>query len=392
MVAMLQFAEEGVEAAREALRMAETSDVRRFVLLSPLVPNREVRAAEELVRGSRLPWTIVRCASVYGPGDPVVAALLKMVRTLPAVPIAGGDRPFQPIWHADLIAALNAIPERDDLARKVIHLAGEESTSLNELFEKLVQITGRKPLRIPAPARLAPVEVEADDVLPDGEPNGLTSILRIVPTPLDEALRILADSLRENLPEEGVGALHHKTLHAVIHGSEHDALDLMLLFRERILDVMPIDFAAEPGAQVRVELGATLTAALPLRGHIQVRVEEVTPTRVVLGTVEGHPLAGIVEFSARDVVDGVRFAIDIYVRAANVVDFVALRTIGIPAQWANWRSVVQRMIDLSGGTSDGVHSVSEKLHGEEAAAVEERVREMIQRRENACLSALRAAQ
>jgi hypothetical protein len=213
--------------------------------------------------------------------------------------------------------------------------------------------------------------------------------LGITTTPLDRGLRLLADAMPETLPEEGVGALEHKHFEANIRGSRYSAVSLMTTFRERVNELMPIEFVAEPDAANRIEKGATLTGSLPLRGNFQVRVEVADPTHVVLATIEGHPLAGIVEFTSRDTADGVSFAVDVYARASNFFDWIAVRTVGAPAQNANWRALVQRVIDVSGGTSDGVHEEKEKLDEEEAARVEKRVRGIVEERKREATSQTR---
>jgi NADH dehydrogenase len=186
--------------------------------------------------------------------------------------------------------------------------------------------------------------------------------------------------MQEVLPEDGVGSLEHKRFWADIRGSRYSAPALMKQFKERLNDFMPLEFAAEPGAPEHIEKGITLTGKLPLRGNFQVRVEVADPTHVVFATIEGHPLAGIVEFTTADSGGAVQFAIDVYSRASNLLDLIASRTIGGPAQSANWRAVVQRVIDASGGTSDGVHQEVEKLNDEEAKPVEARVKSMVQDR------------
>jgi hypothetical protein len=88
-----------------------------------------------------------------------------------------------------------------------------------------------------------------------------------------------------------------------------------------------------------------------------------------------------VQFTTAEEPNAVRFAIDVYTRASNFFDLFAVRTVGAPAQSANWRAVVQRMVDLSGGTSGGVHTEVEKLEEEDAAKVEKSVRRMVQHRQ-----------
>ena len=391
-----------VGGTKNVIAEAIRAKVKRFVFVSSLGADtgtsdyhRSKREAEQLVQQSALDWTIVRPGNVYGPGDEVISLVLKMVRTLPAVPVIdNGEQEFQPLWHEDLAKVLAAAAERVDLSGKVLEAAGPDVTTMNDLLSRFAKITGRAPMRIPVPAmfaqlasRLAPVDLPVDEnkltMLQETnvvrDENAL-ELLGIEGTSLDRGLRLLADALPEALAEDGVGSLEHKRFYANIRGSRHSAVALMTQFRERVNDFMPIEFVAEPGAATRVEKGATLTGALPLRGNFQVRVEVAEPTHVVFATLEGHPLSGIVEFTSGETADGVSFAVDVYARASNFFDWVAARTVGAPAQNANWRTVVQRVIDASGGTSDGVHEEKEKLNEEDASAVEKRVRGIVQGR------------
>ena len=383
---------------------AKRNGVRRFVFVSSLGADigtsdyhKSKLEAERLVEKSGLQWTIVRPGNVYGPGDEVVSLILKMVRALPAVPVIdNGEQQFQPIWHEDLAKVLAATVERSDLNSRTLDAAGPEITSMNDLLKRFAAITGRAPVRVPVPMALAQLTTKLGSMAVDlpVDDNKLTmlqeenvsrgqsaiQILGINTTPLDAGLRALADALKEVLPEDGVGKLEHKRFWADIRGSRYAASPLMMQFREHVNDFMPLEFAAEPGAPEKVEKGATLTGHLPLRGNFQVRVEVAEPNHVVFATLEGHPLAGIVEFTTADAGGAVRFSIDVYSRASNLFDLIAARTVGGPAQSANWRAVVQRVIDFSGGTSDGVHDETEKLSDEDAKGVEARVKSLVQER------------
>lgn len=387
------FAKVNVGGTRNLLDEAKCAGVQRFVYVSSLGADsgqsdyhRSKREAEQLVEQSGLPWTIVRPGNVFGPGDEVISLILKMVRALPAVPVIDdGEQEFQPIWHQDLAMVLATVLERQDAAGQILEAAGPEITSMNDLLHRFGEITGRTVLRIPVPMPLAQLAIDPNKLKMLQEKNvvrgtSAMATLGIEATPLDQALRLLADSLQESLPEEGVGALEHKRFFADMRGSRYPAVALMTLFRDKVNEFMPIEFVAEPGAPDRIEKGATLTGSLPLRGNFQVRVEVAEPTHVVLATIEGHPLAGIVEFTTTDTGDAVRFSIDVYARASNFLDWIAVRTVGAPAQNANWRALVQRIIDASGGTSDGVHEEKEKLSDEDASRVEKRVRGMVQER------------
>ncbi|HEX6095181.1 MAG TPA: NAD(P)H-binding protein [Thermoanaerobaculia bacterium] len=382
-----------VDGTRNVLAEAERAGAKRFVYVSSLgadtgesAYHKSKREAEKLAEASGLAWTIVRPGNVYGPGDEVMSLILKMVRALPAVPmIDSGDQEFQPIWHEDLAKILAAVVERSDLAGQTLEAAGKEITTMSEVIEKFREITGRSPVRVPVPSALAQFGVDENMLTMLKEQNvvrgkNAVEVLGIDATPLDKGLRLLADALKEALPEDGFGSLEHKTFFADIRGSRYTPVSLMTLFREKVNDFMPIEFVAEPGAPDRIEKGATLTGSLPLRGNFQVRVEVAEPQHVVFATLEGHPLAGIVEFTTSETGGALRFAIDTWTRASNFLDWVAVRTVGAPAQDANWRGVVQRVIDASGGTSDGVQQEKERLSDADAGRVEERVKSLVQDR------------
>jgi uncharacterized protein YbjT (DUF2867 family) len=396
-----------VEGTRNVVDEAIRSTARRFLYMSSLGADRgstdyhrSKRDAEEIVRSSPLDWTILRPGNVYGPGDEVISTILKMVRSLPALPVVdSGEHPFQPIWFIDLGKVTAAVIERTDVVRETLEVSGPDVTSVSDILLKLGKITGRTPVKVPVPmpaARLAAkvaslaTDIPIDEtkltmlreinVLP-ADAGNVMERLGVEATSLEDGLRKLADLLPEQTPEDGVGSMHHKRFWAEIAGSPHSAASLMQLFKERVTDVMPVEFASEPGAPTRIERGETMTGELPLRGHFQVRVEVSEPTRVVFATLEGHPLAGIVEFTTAETETGVRFAIDTWTRPSNIVDFLAMRTVGEPAQSANWRAVVENVVEASGGTSGGVETQSARLNEEEAELAADRIRSMIRSRQ-----------
>jgi NADH dehydrogenase len=389
----LTFQAVNVDGTRNILEEAQRASAQRFVFVSSLGADvgespyhQSKKAAEELVQQSALNWTIVRPGNVYGPGDEVLSRMLKMVRTLPAVPVIdSGNQEFQPIWHEDLAKVLATAVERSDLAKQTLEAAGPEITTMNDVVKRFSEITGRSPMKVPVPSALAQFGVDENKLQMLKEENVMrgrsaAEVLGVDMTPLDRGLRLLADALKEALPEEGFGSFEHKTFYAEMRGARHSAASLMATFRDRVNEFMPIEFVAEPGAPDRIDKGATLTGSLPLRGNFQVRVEVAEPTHVVFATLEGHPLAGIVEFTTSEENGVLRFAIDTWTRASNVFDWLAVRTVGAPAQDANWRAVVQRIVDASGGTSEGVQQEKEKLSEEEATRAEERIKSLVQAR------------
>lgn len=411
-----------VGGTKNILKEAKRAGAKRFIFVSSLGADRGESGyhrsklrAEEFVRKSRLDWLIIRPGNVYGPGDEILSTLLKMIRTLPAVPQVGaGDQRFQPVWHEDLGEAIALAVADENLSQETLEVAGDEITTTRDVIERLGRITDRAPVTVPIPEFLASLGVRAvealslDRILSDAlnidfslneskltmlleenfiredSRNALTEIFRIEPTRLEDGLRMLADSIPEQLPSEGFGPLRRKRFWADIRHSRYLAADLLALFRNRVTDVMPIEFSAEPGAPREIRKDATLTASLPLRGHIQMKVAEADDSRITFVTVEGHPLAGIVQFSTETRTGKVRFTVEVHARAANAFDYISMSAIGSVLQDQNWQQVVERMVELSGGSApEGVQSESRTLNEEEAEAIEKRIESLVVRRKRA---------
>lgn len=403
-----------VEGTQRMLREAIAAGGPRFVFVSSLGADRgeseyhkSKRDAEALVREYPGPWTIVRPGNVYGPGDDEISMLLRMVRTLPVIPvIGGGDTKFAPIYAGDLGRVLAMTVERSDVVGRVLEVAGTEETTQNDLIQRFARITGREPARLGVPEFLTsfgisiaeaagvPVPFHQSQLtmlregnrIPADRVNALTDVFGITPTPLDEGLRILADALPETLPSEGVGAMKRKQFWADIAGSVHTPETLFALFRQRFGELTPMtmDLHAEPDTPKMLEEGATLTMALPLRGNVQVRVEEVTDRRATLCTLAGHPLAGAVRFLAEDRGDKIRFQVEVYDRPATLVDYFVMRPVGELLQASTWDQVVQAVVDASGGRAvGGIEHEEATLDADQSERIDEWLRELVmnQRRE-----------
>jgi NADH dehydrogenase len=399
-----------VGGTQNVVREAERAGVRRFVYVSSLGSERgqspyhqSKREAEGVVRGFRGEWVILRPGAVYGPGDEHISVLLKMVRALPAIPLVGdGKQPFQPVWHEDFAEVIALAVERDDVVRGVYEIAGEEVTSQRDLLSRFERLTNRSPVVLPVPEFLAQtglklaeavgVNVGFNDsqmqmlvegnVLPPGANNALVRMFGITPTPLEDGLRRLADGLPEQLPAGGIGPLKRKRFWADIQGSRYDADHLLRYVREHFGELAPAVMApaAEPGTPAEIQEGETVTLDLPLRGHAQVRVAEVDERRFTMLTLEGHPLAGAVRFQTEPVGDLVRFEVQAYDRAANVIDMLMMRTLGDRLQDAAWQRLVRNVVEASGGHANDVQQSSETLSPSEAAVVQRWAEELVHMR------------
>lgn len=401
------FARVNVGGTRNILKEATRARVPRFVFVSSLGADRGSSAyhqsklqAEDAVRDYSGSWAIVRPGAVYGPGDEVMSMLLQMHRTLPVVPVIEfGDHPFQPIFCADLGEALATAAERDDLTG-VFEIGGDDITTPAEVLGHFAALTGRRPFAIPVPEAFANVAVQMADaagvsiplddaklkmlleenIVKPASNNALRKVFGVVPTPLADGLAFLVDAQPEQEPGDGVGPLQRKRFWADIDGAPVDSKELMELICEQCTDLMTVEFATEPDTPQKIVERATLTASLPFRGNIQVRVAKVTPTSFTLVTLRGHPLAGIVRFDTRSVNKStVRFRITVAARAATMFDWLAMTTVGRVMQDQNWITVVDRVIALSGGRSDGVQADTEVFDDAEASRMEEEIADLVAR-------------
>lgn len=397
-----------VEGTRNVVREAERAGAVRLVYISSLGADRGASdyhksklEGERIALASSLDTTVLRLANVYGPGDEIISLLTKMIRILPIVPaIDGGDDAFQPMWVGDAAKAIAACMERRDLGGRALDVAGPDRTSMNDLIGRLRDITGRTPLTIPvtggmtvAGAKIAsaigvdvPIDqgqitmLEEGNLIEDARGNSLTSELGVEPTSLTDGLKLLADSLPEQLPDNGIGSLRRKQVWVDIRASKLGVEQLFERFRQRFSDVTPwsMNVGSEPGTPTEPTEGATLTMALPLRGNVQVRVEELTARSLTLVTLEGHPLAGAVRFLCEVRGDCIRFEVQVYDRAADVADWLIMRTVGQMIQMGTWKSIVRRMADESGGdVVGGVQTEVESLDNEQADHIREWLRDLV---------------
>ena len=411
---LVTFENTNVQGTRSILREAERSQVGRFIYVSSLGAeagespyHRSKRRAEDIVRNFAGGWIILRPGNVYGPGDEVVSLLLNMVRTLPVVPVIGsGDDKFQPIWVEDLAAAIMSCVNRPDLHGRVLDLAGAEQTSINDLLARLAEITGRNPARVPIPSFIAsagaslagllgaklPINenqltmLSEENVIHVPGGNALVGVLHITPTTLDSGLRKLADVQPEQTPDQGVGALKRKRFWADIVNSTFTPEELFARFRVRFGELAPMymNVKAEPGTPTVLNKGSTLTMALPVRGNVQVRVQQVTPRKATLVTLAGHPLCGAIRFLAEQRSEVIRFEVQVYDRPANLADWIAMRTVGEGLQSQTWESLVMAMVAESGGTPlSEVQHHEDILDDDQAERVEEWVKDLVIERKRA---------
>lgn len=155
--------ETDIAATRAILAAAEDAGVKRFFYVSHLGADRASAypvlktkgIAEELIRRSRLDYTIIRSAIVYGPNDHFTTGLARLMSAMPFVfPIPGDGRVhIQPLFVEDLVTCLVWALEDPETVRRTVDVGGPEYLSLGQVAQLVMRETGihRLPLYLPPP-------------------------------------------------------------------------------------------------------------------------------------------------------------------------------------------------------------------------------------------------
>ena len=105
------------------------------------------------------------------------------------------------------------------------------------------------------------------------------------------------------------------------------------------------------------------------------------PPLLFSGITKCFPLQWCEWFRAVEREEGLRFLVIIHARPANIVDWLAMRTVGRWMQNQNWKSVVDRVVQLSGGHApEGVQTATATLDTAEAEAVERWIDSLVTQR------------
>ncbi len=133
-----------MEGTRRLIQASERAGVRRFILVSTIAAKFEVmqgysyasskRAAEDLLRTSRLAYAIVRPTLVLAPDAPVWQKLSRLA-SVPVVPVLGTGRvQVQPICVDDVAAALLVVVRERGTGQDELDLGGPEVLTMEEFL------------------------------------------------------------------------------------------------------------------------------------------------------------------------------------------------------------------------------------------------------------------
>ena len=108
-------------------------------------------AAEELVRGSGVPHTVLKFGMIYGAGDHMIDHVTKAVRTFPVFATVGyRERLVRPVPVADAVDVLLAALE-GRITEPTVAVMGAETLPLGTAVRRIARVAGRRPLYVPVP-------------------------------------------------------------------------------------------------------------------------------------------------------------------------------------------------------------------------------------------------
>lgn len=169
-----------IEGTRNLVEAAADAGVQRIVYVSHVGAARASAypvfkakgIAEEFIRRSGVPFTILRSTIVYGPEDHFTTALARMLRAAPGIFfIPGSGRNMapmlQPFWVEDLVTCLLWSLENPETINQVYEVGGSEYFSARQILEILMPIVqARRYLMELSPITLRSLIVTLENFVP----------------------------------------------------------------------------------------------------------------------------------------------------------------------------------------------------------------------------------
>jgi NADH dehydrogenase len=174
-----------VDGARRVATLAARAGVARLVHISaigadassPSAYGRTKAAGEAATREAFPGAAIVRPSVVFGPEDHFFNRFAQMATISPALPlIGGGHTRMQPVFVADVGAAVAQAVGSDEAAGQTFELGGPEAFTFRRLMEIMLEVIQRRRLLVSTPWPVAgALGLVGDLVAATGAPPPLTT-------------------------------------------------------------------------------------------------------------------------------------------------------------------------------------------------------------------------
>src|SRR5512145_1501839 len=144
-----------VEGTRSAVAAAERARVNKFVLLSYLSVRPNVKSkynttkwqGEEIVRASKLNFTILKAGLVYGQGDHLLNNLSNLFRKMPIFAAVGlREKTVRLVAVEDLVDVIRASLDEDRFARQTVAVLGPEEFHFSQAARRIAKAMGKPSL------------------------------------------------------------------------------------------------------------------------------------------------------------------------------------------------------------------------------------------------------
>lgn len=186
-----------VEGTRNVVAAARQVGVKRIAMLSFLNARlncgsayHETKwAAEQLVRESGLPYTILKAGMIYGNGDHMLSHISKVVKWVPLFGSVGmREKSVRPVAVEDVVRILSAALLTPQLEGQTLAVVGPEELGLGAVVKRVGKALRRPVLVLPTPVLALQVMAALSE--------------RLLPTPLvtQAQVRMLAEDISTPLP------------------------------------------------------------------------------------------------------------------------------------------------------------------------------------------------
>lgn len=167
-----------VEGTRNLANAAKDAGIQRLTYLSHIGADRASAfpvqkakgIAEEHIRKSGVPHTIIRSSIVFGPEDGFTTTIAGLLRAVPFFfPIPSDGRTLiQPLWVEDLVTALVWTLENPDTINQTYEVGGGEYFTVRQVLETLMNVIHTRRLLVPlAPPYMRSLLVILDSFIPN---------------------------------------------------------------------------------------------------------------------------------------------------------------------------------------------------------------------------------
>ena len=182
--------------------------------------------AEQIVRASGIPYTILKSGVIYGRGDHLLDHLSHALFTLPLFATVGWRQPpLRPVAVRDVVRILRESLLTSRLENRTFAVTGPQELSMRHVVERVAHVIGRRARIVPLPVRfhrmlaaVAELTMEIPlvsraqvQMLTEGlcEPTGDVDPL---PEDIRSTTRFTDDEIRAGLPAPGPFTCAHLTL------------------------------------------------------------------------------------------------------------------------------------------------------------------------------------